>query len=194
MATNLTVEHALLGFVAEKPSYGYEIYQQLSTPSELWQVWRIKQSQLYALLTKLEDVGYLTATLQAQETRPPRKVYALTERGRTAYEHWLATPVPHGRQMRLEFLTKLYFAHRRHPTHVHELIEEQMHACQQWLAELKEEVKSAATPPFFTFAVQQFRLQQIESFLDWLETCRQALAVKGDRGTRGRENKYAENK
>lgn len=182
MATKLTVEHALLGFVAEQPSYGYEIYQQLSMPNELWQVWRMKQSQLYALLTKLEDAGYLSATLQAQEARPPRKVYALTERGRTVYERWLSTPVPHGRQMRLEFLTKLYFAHRQHPDHLHTLIAEQTIACQQWLAELQAQATETATdtaaPAFFPFAVQQFRLQQIESFLTWLATCQQALTVE----------------
>lgn len=174
MATPLTVEHALLGFVYEQPSYGYEIYQQLSTPGELWQVWRMKQSQLYALLTKLEDAGYLVATLQAQDARPPRKVYALTKQGRAVYDHWLSTPVPHGRQMRLEFLTKLYFAQRQHPARLHLLIEEQTNACQQWLAELQRNATSDA--PFFTVAVQQFRLQQVESFLAWLESCQQALA------------------
>ncbi len=175
MAPSLTVEHALLGFVDERPSYGYEIYQQLSIPSELWQVWRMKQSQLYALLSKLEEAGYLVATLHVQDTRPPRKVYTLTEQGRTAYAHWLTTPVPHGRQMRLEFLTKLYFAQRRHPTQVHELIEAQTHVCRQWLTALQEQAASASASPFFTFAVQQFRLQQIESFLAWLATCREEV-------------------
>lgn len=178
MATRLTIEHALLGFVAERPSYGYEIYQQLSAPSELWQVLRMKQSQLYALLTKLENAGYLSATLQAQETRPPRKVYALTERGRAVYDGWLTAAVPHGRQMRLDFLTKLYFAHRQHPDRVYELIDAQTRACQEWLAELQANASDSAEPPFFPFAVQQFRLQQVESFLTWLETCQQALSVR----------------
>jgi DNA-binding PadR family transcriptional regulator len=178
MAINLTIEHALLGFVYKQPSYGYEIYQQLSVPDELWQVWRMKQSQLYALLAKLEDAGYLSATLQVQEARPPRKIYALTERGRTVYERWLSAPVPHGRQMRLEFLTKLYFAHRQHPTHLHTLIAEQTRACQQWLAELRAQAAATAAPPFFSFAVQQFRRQQIESFLAWLATCQQMIDVE----------------
>lgn len=181
MAPNLTVEHALLGFVDERPSYGYEIYQQISTPGELWQVWRMKQSQLYALLTKLEDVGYLAATLQAQEARPPRKVYSLTEKGRAIYNRWLTTPVAHGRQMRLEFLTKLYFAYRRHPDRVHELIDEQTATCQEWLAELQARADASAERSFFTFAVQQFRLQQIDSFLAWLETCQRALVVQVER-------------
>src|SRR5215207_5283006 len=109
-AAALTIEYALLGYVYERPVHGYEIYQQLSAATGLWQVWHLKQSQLYALLTKLEEAQYLAATLQPQDARPPRKIYHLTETGRNAYENWLTTPVTHGRQMRIEFLAKLYFA------------------------------------------------------------------------------------
>lgn len=172
--TTLTVEYALLGFVYEQPTHGYEIYQQLADPQGLWQVWRMKQSQLYALLTKLEDEGYLVTTLQPQEARPPRKVYSLTAVGRATFEQWLITPVNHGRQMRLEFLAKLYFAYRQGPSVVQPLLEQQVWACRRWLAE----VQTQATPPQpvdpFAAAVHQFRITQIESFLTWLLTCQQA--------------------
>lgn len=69
----LTIEHALLGFIYEQPTHGYDIYQQLAAQTGLWQVWRLKQSQLYALLTKLEENGYITADVQSQAARPPRK-------------------------------------------------------------------------------------------------------------------------
>jgi PadR family transcriptional regulator, regulatory protein AphA len=144
--------------------HGYEIYQRLSQPAELWQVWRLKQSQLYALLTKLEEEQYLIATLQPQDARPPRKIYSLTEAGRAAFQHWLTTPVAHGRQMRLEFLAKLYFAYRQPP----------------WLAELREKAPSAAEAQPFAYAVHQFRLSQIEAFLAWITTCRQTLPAAVD--------------
>ncbi|MBX3013765.1 MAG: helix-turn-helix transcriptional regulator [Caldilineaceae bacterium] len=173
--TTLTVEYALLGFVYARPSHGYEIYQQLSDPQGLWQVWRMKQSQLYALLTKLEDEGYLATTLQPQDARPPRKIYSLTAAGLAAFEAWLATPVSHGRQMRLEFLAKLYFAYRQGPAVVAPLLAAQIKQCQGWL----EEQPTQATPPTaldpFASAVQHFRITQIESFLTWLITCQQAL-------------------
>lgn len=174
-ATTLTVEYALLGFVYDRPIHGYEIYQQLSAPQGLWQVWRMKQSQLYALLTKLEEEGYLLTTLQPQEARPPRKVYSLTATGRAAFEQWLTTPITHGRQMRLEFLAKLYFAYRQGPTVVAPLLEQQGVTCRRWLAALQEESRAALATDPFAYAVHQFRITQIESFLTWLITCQDAL-------------------
>lgn len=174
-ANTLTVEYALLGFVYEQPSYGYEIYQQLSAPNGLWQVWRMKQSQLYALLTKLEDEAYLVTTLQPQEARPPRKIYSLTAIGHAVFEKWLTSPVIHGRQMRLEFLAKLYFAYRQGPTVVLPLLEQQTLTCQRWLAALQEPNSDILAGDPFAYAVQQFRISQIESFLLWLVTCQQAL-------------------
>ena len=176
-ATTLTVEYALLGFVYDRPTHGYEIYQQLSASQGLWQVWRMKQSQLYALLTKLEDEAYLVTTLQPQEARPPRKVYSLTATGRATFEAWLATPVTHGRQMRLEFLAKLYFAYRQGPTMVAPLLQQQGVTCRRWLAELQEQSRAALTTDPFAYAVHQFRITQIESFVSWLLICQAALST-----------------
>lgn len=174
-STTFTIEHTLLGFVHERPMHGYEIYQQLSAPTGLWQVWRLKQSQLYALLTRLEDENYLAATLQPQDARPPRKIYSLTETGQAAFQAWLTTPVTHGRQMRIEFLAKLYFAHRQDPSTVLELLARQTTACQQWLGEWQGQPTAKRDPDFFAYAVQQFRRNQVESFLAWLTACQQAL-------------------
>ncbi len=174
---SLTIEHALLGFVYDTPLHGYEIYRQLSDPAGLWQVWRLKQSQLYALLTKLEEKEYLTATLQPQEGRPPRKIYTLNEAGRVAFRDWLAMPVAHGRQMRIEFLAKMYFAHRQEPLLVLHLIERQIGVCQRWRGEFQPPSKAMTERGFFGYAVQHFRHNQVESFLVWLTACRQALLV-----------------
>jgi len=173
-APQLTIEHALLGFVDAGATHGYEIYQQLSAPAGLWQVWRMKQSQLYALLTKLEDLGYLTTTLQPQEARPPRKIYALTPSGEAAFHEWLTTPVRNGRQMRLEFLAKLYFAQRQGPAFVDQLLSRQIEACRAWLISFQRQ-DADQVDDYFGYAVQQFRLNQVDSFLTWLTTCQQAL-------------------
>lgn len=79
--------------------------------------------------------------------------------------------------MRLEFLIKLYFAHHQAPETVMQLLEQQMQTCQQWLADLQTQASAGAHGRFFDFAVQRFRLNQIESFLHWLASCQQALAV-----------------
>lgn len=172
----LTIEHALLGFFLAGPTHGYAIYGLMLAPGGLWQVWRLKQSHLYALLAKLEENGYLAAGVQQQEAAPPRKVYSLTVAGRAAFDAWLRCPVARGRQMRIEFLAKFYFVCRQDPAVADQLLAQQMATCAGWLAELQQQ---APTPQqdLYAFAVQQFRINQVESFLAWLLVCRQALAL-----------------
>src|SRR5947209_20400002 len=111
----LALEHALLGLLRRQPMHGYELYQRLTDPAGLWLIWRMKQSQLYALLTRLEAEGYLAADLQLQDARPPRKIFHLTRAGRERFLAWVRAPVPHGRELRQDFLAKFYFALREGP-------------------------------------------------------------------------------
>ena len=128
----LTVELALLGFLREGPLHGYEVYRRLSDPAGLGLVWKLKQSHLYMLLTRLEEEGDLTATVKPQETRPPRKLFRLTKTGSGVFLDWVQAPVPHGRDLRLDFLTKYYFAQREGPKILARLLKRQRTACQDW--------------------------------------------------------------
>ncbi|MCU0491102.1 MAG: PadR family transcriptional regulator [Chloroflexaceae bacterium] len=167
----LTIEHALLGFVRQGAAHGYDIYQRLLASEELGLVWSLKQSQVYALLAKLEEEGYLASDTAAQGSRPPRKLLRLTEAGQTALERWIGTPVQHGRDFRLEFLAKLYFAcDVGRPTAAH-LIAAQRAACQGWLAELRSQLTQLATDNSYDWLVLHFRIGQLEATLVWLASC-----------------------
>jgi PadR family transcriptional regulator AphA len=172
--TSLSIEWSLLGFLAEQPMHGYEISQRLSQAAELGLVWHLKQSRLYALLTRLEERGYIDYTLEPQDARPPRKVYALTPEGRAALETWLHAPVEHGRDFRLEFLAKLYFAQREGEGVLHALFEAQRCLCQEWLARQQADLE-AREPDTFEWLVCRFRLGQVQAILEWLDVSEDAL-------------------
>lgn len=169
----LTIEHALLGFLRRQPDHGYEIYQQLSDPAGLGLVWRIKQSQLYALLTRLENKGYIKATVELQAARPPRKVFELTTAGYNAFLEWVQSPVAHGRQLRLDFLAKLYFARREGLAS--RLIEQQRATCGEWLMAQQEQANALEASQPYDWLVHRFRVGQIQAMLDWLDVCEQTL-------------------
>ncbi|MBI3942613.1 MAG: helix-turn-helix transcriptional regulator [Chloroflexi bacterium] len=171
----LTTEHALLGFLRQQPMYGYEIHQQLSESAGLGLVWRLKQSQLYALLGKLEQEGYIVATLEAQDARPPRKVYHLTDAGHRAFLEWVQTPVPHGRELRLDFLAKFYFARREGSAVALKLIAGQRAASASWLEVQQAQAVAMQESHPYEWLVCRFRIGQIQAILDWLDTCEQLL-------------------
>ena len=165
----LTMEHALLGFLQDGPMHAYEMHQQLRQADALGMVWRIKQSQLYALLTRLENVGYLTSVTAPQETRPARKMLSLTAAGRAAFETWRATPVYHGRDLRQEFLAKLYFANLEGPMCVKELVDAQRAVCRMMLTTLQARADAAEQP--FARLVYEFRCSQMQASCAWLDRC-----------------------
>jgi PadR family transcriptional regulator AphA len=173
----LTVELALLGFLIDGPLHGYEIHRRLSEPTGLGLVWKLKQSHLYALLTRLESDGYLTSTVEPQETRPPRKLFQLTQTGQGAFRDWVRAAVPHGRDLRLDFLTKYYFAQHEGPQALAQLRLRQRTACQDWLRAQQAQADAARDTQPYEWLVCQFRIGQIEAMLSWLEVCEQSLAA-----------------
>ena len=168
---SLTIEHALLGFLKQSPLHGYQLHQELCDPGGLGRVWRIKQAHLYALLDKLEEVGYITSSLHLQEARPARRVYQLTANGQRAFQEWLFTPVQAPRQMRQEFQLKLYFAKRESQELCARLIAAQRTACQHWLTNHQSLASEEDEANSYAWLVDQYRIGQIQAMLDWIELC-----------------------
>ena len=173
----LSIEHALLGFLREYPMHAYEIHQTLLRPEALGLVWHLKQSLVYVMLERLEDAGYITSTLEPQNSRPPRKLLHMTPSGRAAFDRWLMLPVEHGRDFRLEFLAKLYFASQDDPAVVTRLLTAQRAACQEWLGELRAQAGASAAEHDYDWLVLQFRIGQIDAILSWLDTCEATVAT-----------------
>lgn len=171
------VELALLGLLRGRPMHAYEMHQQLVQAEALGLVWHLKQGHLYALLARLEAAGLIAATTEVQGTRPPRRMLALTPAGRESFAAWLAAPVAHGRDFRLEFLAKLYFAAREGPAAVRALVAGQRDACAGLLAELREQVRAVAAERPYDALVLEFRAGQMEAILPWLGRCEAVLAA-----------------
>jgi DNA-binding PadR family transcriptional regulator len=173
-AIPLSVEWSLLGLLRQRPRHGYALHQELSDSQGLGLVWTLKQSQLYALLEKLEARGYITPTLDT-ENYPPRKIYHLTDAGRAALDAWLREPVEHGRDLRLEFLAKLYFAQLEGPTVTRALLQQQRAACQTWLRQQQQALEDLPEAQTYETLVREFRMGQIDAMLTWLDRCEESL-------------------
>jgi len=170
--STFSTELALLGFLRQEPMHGYAIHQQLSDPSGLGPVWQIKLSLLYAMLGKLDDAGAISAVAEAQENKPPRKVFHLTEKGEKAYLDWMQRPVENGRSLRLEFLLKLYFARQEGADFVAQLLAAQNEQCHIWMADVQKIInEEKAGDRQYSCLVHQFRLGQIQAMINWLDQC-----------------------
>lgn len=166
-----TIEHVLLGLIRQQPMHGYEIYQRVKAHAILGMVWSVKQSHVYALLTKLEQAGYVRTSIETQQSYPPRKVLHLTEAGATAFDAWMRSPIVEWEHAQSEFLGKLFFAQRAGDAIVRTLIEQQQHVCTEWLDSLGKHMHRLQPHQSSEWLVLSLRMRQVEAFFDWLRRC-----------------------
>jgi hypothetical protein len=95
----------------------------------------------------------------------------LAPAGETAFAEWVVTPVRHGRDFRLEFLAKLYFAEREGPVAVADLIARQRAECERWLSRLRAQTDELDAGQRFDRLVLGFRRSQIAALVAWLDEC-----------------------
>jgi DNA-binding PadR family transcriptional regulator len=172
----LAMEYALLGFLRARPMHGYEIYQRIEAGEKDGLVWQVKQGLLYTMLARLESEGLVASAVETQGTRPPRKLFSLTAKGETLLQAWLQTPVRNGRDFRLEFLTKLYFADQAGTPAALILIRRQVAASQAHHNRLTH--AATATADSFAGLVNEFRVGQMEAALTWLKDCEQIYSIR----------------
>jgi DNA-binding PadR family transcriptional regulator len=159
------MEYVILGLAARKPIYGYELLQEWREKHQLDRVWRIKPGALYAALEKLEQMGLLSSVMVPNPASPPRKEYCITPAGAEAFREWVSLPVSSARQIRQEFMSKLFFADDLGEVRLAELIRGQTQASQRWLETLREQEGKGDA---FSERLLQFRIRQVRGILEWL--------------------------
>jgi len=106
----MPLQHAVLGLLVERPSYGYELKARFERA--IGPQWgELNIGHLYQVLERLVRDGLVTREVVAQPDRPDKTVYRLTQQGRDGLEQWISGPV-HSGGYRDEFFLKLLVASR----------------------------------------------------------------------------------
>lgn len=82
-----TLEGIVLGVLAARPAYGYEVTARLREQgfSDL------AEGTVYALLIRIEQRGFVDVEKVPSEKGPPRKVYTLNAQGRQQLDEFWRT-------------------------------------------------------------------------------------------------------
>ena len=170
-------EFALLGFLYKQPTHGYNLHQSLV--SELGHVWHISQSQTYNILKRLETQGYISATTVEQEKLPPRQLLHITPAGRRRFEDWLQVSSGSSvRAIRVEFITRLYFAQKYFPDKIQPILDDQTSDIKTAIDRLEASLKTIPAGQPFNRISLELRIRQLHSVHDWLIECRHAFENK----------------
>ncbi len=104
--------------------------------------WSPAQSQIYRELKKLEEVGFVESSAVPQADRPDKTAYTITEIGRRALSHWVASKPVDRPVLKHHPAMRLFFGHLVEPSLLIEILEEHVSSLMQTLDDL--EMQSAA--------------------------------------------------
>lgn len=81
----------VLGTLSRRPTYGHEIIKTVRVSNaHTWVA--LSEKHVYYVLRKLSREGLVSETEERPGNAPPRKVYAITKRGRSALREMLQSP------------------------------------------------------------------------------------------------------
>jgi len=107
MSIGIKSEYLVLGALMKGRMHGYEIMKFLK--KNLSFAWTLGTSQLYLLLGRLESRSLVEGKQIDQDRRPSKRVFSLTAKGKEFVIRWLEVPSLHVRDVRIEFVCKLFF-------------------------------------------------------------------------------------
>jgi PadR family transcriptional regulator, regulatory protein AphA len=165
----------VLGLLLIGPRHGYALFSQVQR--DLRDVWDVAMNRLYGLLDEMEQGGLIAGHVERSGTRPQRRVFRCTAKGRRQFERWMAEPSVRMSELRTDFPPRLYFALQRGPQDVAQLLQAQRGACARELARMTARKHELGGANAFRDAVYSFRVHQIQAALAWLDATERALVA-----------------
>ena len=164
MKLSWPAEFVPLAFLHSRSLHGYDLHRQISDDPVLRSIWKLGRSELYFLLKKLVRRGWIMPQATEIAQGPPRTNYTITPPGRCALGEWLAAPVQSPRDLRAEFLAKVYLGRMLAAPEMPGLLRAQSEVLHQRL----ERLQAGARGSGFERHVHQLRLLQTQAALQWL--------------------------
>src|SRR5215210_4412096 len=166
----------LLALLANGPAHGYEL--KLAMEQRFGAVLPpLNAGQIYTTLSRLERDGLVDDDAVAQNGRPNKRVYRLTEKGQLELKGWVEDSTPQTR-LKDDFFIKLVLARAAGIAEPLELIDRQRGAYLQALRDL-DDVAAQANGDVTAALLVDGAALHLEADLKWLDLCEQRLGADG---------------
>jgi PadR family transcriptional regulator AphA len=105
----MSLKHGLLGLLNYGDMTGYELDKTFKVSLNFF--WQAQTSQIYRELTTMEKQAWLTSIIIPQTGKPNRKLYKITDLGRTELKTWLSKKdLEEDLSVKNVFLMKMFFS------------------------------------------------------------------------------------
>src|SRR5512137_2385775 len=166
----MSVRHAVLGLLAQRPRHGYELRAAFQALVGGEANWDVKPAQIYTTLARLEQGGLVVEDSVEQDAGPEKRIYALTLPGREALQEWFANGIEPEHQHD-EFFLKLMIGLVSGVADPYRLIQTQRARLFQELHDITEQ-RSLADPSrdLAGILLLDKAVMHLEADLRWLDT------------------------
>jgi DNA-binding PadR family transcriptional regulator len=130
----MALREVILTVLARGEMTGYEITKDFE--AVYVHFWRASHQQVYRELAQLNKDGRVTVKVVAQESRPDKKVYAITKRGLEELKRWIVAPTEPPRPQ-YDLLVKLLGCHVVDRPVFHRELERIRARALEWVKELR---------------------------------------------------------
>jgi PadR family transcriptional regulator AphA len=175
----MSIQYAILGLLSWEPLTGYDLKKRFAESEILY--WSGNSNQIYKALVELHQEKLVTREVHDQESGPSRKVYTITDKGRSKLRQWVLS-APELPQLRNPFLVQLAWADQLDAGELDTLLgkyEEEVHVK---LLMLREQVQRNPLVPertpretYLWGMITENRLSFYAFELDWVRRLRREL-------------------
>ena len=175
-----TTSYAILGLLTFGPMSGYDVLKLAER--SIGHFWSPAKSHVYTELRRLARLGLATEQVVRQEQRPNKRVYAITEEGRSVLELWLTEGPHEPDQVRSPFTVRMFFGGLVAPSSIIARVEEQRRIAERTLEGLRAtetEIKDDEDL-FFPYLTLKAGLAYCEAEIRWADETLVALRERED--------------
>lgn len=167
--------YAVLGMLTFGASSGYDLLKFVE--KSIGHFWSPAKSHVYSELKRLASKGLATEETVEQDSRPHKRVFALTEEGERALKKWLAESEVEPDQVKSLFTLRVFFGHLVPTDVLITQVETVRERAQSALDELIETEKQIKDEPrlFFPYLTLKAGLAHLRAEIDWADDALAAL-------------------
>ena len=129
-----TLGYAILSALSIKPCSGYDLAAYLEA------VWPAQHSQIYPMLTKMEQKELLVYEHVEQTGKPNKKIFSITDKGKELLKQWTAIS-PADPINRDEFLIKIYSIWLSNEKNAMKLVQDRISSLEEKMVTLSKNIE-----------------------------------------------------
>lgn len=177
----MSINFAILGLLSYKSLSGYDLKKIIQDSPFMH--WSGNNNQIYKALVELLDDGFVTNEVQHQESSPSKKIYTITDDGRSELKRWVQS-APEPPELKKTFLVQLAWADLLSPSELDDLLSKYEEEIQLQLAAHEEKKRRDSFSPkrterevYLWTMIHENMGSYYRNELQWLRQIREGLGI-----------------